>query len=113
MPEITRSFIKLPAHNRQKGDQIVTITISKSSGIKALYSVNRKVIITLLFSRNKSHKWTMKRAQEWKSSHMPVIEATLIFAGADPESFVYSDEPSEDYCHIVSFVTKFGHRIKF
>ncbi|KKK75278.1 hypothetical protein LCGC14_2875310 [marine sediment metagenome] len=113
MPEITKSYIHLPAHNRQKGDQLVTITVSKSKGIKALYSVNRKVIITLLFDREERFSWTMKRAKEWKYSHMSVIEATLVFAGADPKSFVYSDEPSEDYCHTVSFVTRFGHRIKF
>lgn len=113
MPEITKSYIHLPAHNRQKGDNIVTITVSKRRGIKALYSVNRKVLITLLFSREKKHGWTMKKAREWKQSHMSVIEATLVFAGADPKGFVYSDEPSEDYCHTVSFVTKFGHRVKF
>lgn len=113
MPEITKSFIKLPAHNQQKGDKIVTITVSKSKGIKALYSVNRKVILTLLFDLNKRYGWTMKRAREWKQSHMSVIEATLVFAGADPKSFVYSEEPSEDYCHTVSFVSRYGLKITF
>lgn len=113
MPEITKSYIYLPAHNRQKGDQIVTITVSKNRGIKALYSVNRKVIITLLFSREKRYDWTMKKAREWKYAHMSVIEATLVFAGTNPKNFVYSNEPSEDILHSVSFVTKFGHRIKF
>lgn len=113
MPEITKSYIRLPVHNTKKGDQIVTITVSKSNGIKALYSVNRKVIITLLFSRDKTHNWTMRRAQDWKKAHTPVIEATLVFAGADPKDFVYSEEPSEDYCHTVSFVTRYGMKIKF
>lgn len=113
MPEITRSYIRIPAHNREKKDNIVTITISASKGIKALYSVNRKVILTLLFDRNKKYGWNMKKAKEWKQAHMGVIEATLVFAGADPKDFVYSEEPSEAYLYSVSFVTKHGLKIRF
>ena len=113
MPKVTESYIRLPVHNTKKSDEIVTITVSKGKGIKALYSVNRKVIITLLFSREKKYGWTMKKARKWKESHTPVIEATLALAGADPKDFVYNDEPSEDYCYTVSFVTKYGMKIKF
>ncbi len=110
MVEITKSFIHLPVHNKQKADKIITITVSKSKGIKALYSVDRKVVLTLLFDKK---KWTLKKAREWKQAHMSVIEATLFFAGADSKNFVYSDEPSEDYCHTVSFVSRYGLKITF
>ncbi len=110
MVEITKSFIHLPVHNRDKNDKIVTISVSKSKQIKALYSVNRKIILTLLFDKK---RWTLKKAQDWKKSHVSVIEATLVFAGADAKDFVYSGEPTKDYIHSVTFVSKFGLKIKF
>lgn len=110
MVEITKSFIFIPVHNRQKDDKIVTITVSKGKGVKALYSVNRKIILTLLFDKK---NWSFNEAQEWKKAHVSVIEATLVFAGADPKDFVYSDKPSNDYVCSVSFVSKYGLKIKF
>lgn len=61
MPEVTDQYIRIPTGKRtRKGEKIRTITISK--GIKALYDVKNKVIITYLFDRT---KYTMKQAKEW------------------------------------------------
>ncbi len=110
MVEIMKSFIFLPVQNKQKDDKIVTITVSKSRRIKALYSVSRKIILTLLFDKK---NWSFKKAQEWKKSHASIIEATLVFVGTDPKDFVYNDKPSNDYIYLVAFVSKYGLKIKF
>ena len=66
-PETTDKTIRIPVARRQKNDKIRTITISSKRGIKALYAVNRKKILTYLFSRAKG--WTMAKAQAWIKSH--------------------------------------------
>jgi len=61
MPETTEKYHRVPTGKRKKkGEKIRTITISK--GIKALYDVKNKVIVTYLFDVN---KYTMKQAKEW------------------------------------------------
>jgi len=65
MTEITETYHKVPTGKRKKKDeQIRTITVSK--GIKALYGVQNKVIITYLFDKDKH---TMKQAKEWVKKH--------------------------------------------
>jgi len=65
MPEVTDQYMMIPTGNRKKkGEKIRTITISK--GIKALYDVKNKVIITYLFDKD---KYTMKQAKEWVKKH--------------------------------------------
>jgi len=65
MPEVTDQYIRIPTGKRKKkGEKIRTITISK--GIKALYDVKNKVVITYLFDVK---KYTMKQAKEWVAKH--------------------------------------------
>jgi hypothetical protein len=65
MPETTENFHRVPTGKRtKKGEKIRTITVSK--GIKALYDVKNKVIITYLFDKD---KYTMKQAKEWVNKH--------------------------------------------
>ena len=65
MPETTEQYHRVPTGKRKKkGEQIRTVTISK--GIKALYDVKSKVIITYLFDKT---KYTMKKAKEWVKKH--------------------------------------------
>jgi len=66
-PEISNQYVRVPVAQKQSGDTIRTITISAKQGIKALYAVNRKKIVTYLFSRAK--KWTMAKAKAWIKSH--------------------------------------------
>ena len=60
MPEVTENKIRIPVRNKKKGNPIRTITLGK--GIKALYDVKRKVILTYLFDRK---KYDMKKAKKW------------------------------------------------
>ena len=63
MPEVTEMYIRLPVSPKQPKDKIRTIIVSRSRGIKALYAVNRKVIVTYLFNRSKG--WTIDSARAW------------------------------------------------
>jgi len=85
MPEETMKYIHIPVHNRTKKDKTIrTIVVSKNQGIKALYSVERKIILTLLFS--KDHGWTMKKAKTWKKEHMSSVESSLLAAGIEVQT---------------------------
>jgi len=64
MPETTKQYHRVPAANKKKGNELRTIDIGK--GIKALYDIKRKIIVTYLFDRT---KYTMKQAKEWVKSH--------------------------------------------
>lgn len=66
MPEVTENYVRIPVSRKKKGAQIVTIVISTSRGIKALYDKKNKQILTYLFSTD---KWTMKEAKAWVKSH--------------------------------------------
>ena len=67
MPEVTDKYIRIPVKKRLPSDKIRTITISAGKGIKALYSINRKIILTYLFLRSKG--WTMAKAKKWVKEH--------------------------------------------
>lgn len=64
MPETTEKYHRVPATRKKKNAVIRTITVSK--GIKALYDVKNKVIVTYLFDVK---KYTMKKAKEWVKNH--------------------------------------------
>ncbi len=75
MPETTKNYHKVPTGKRKKkGEKVRTITISK--GIKALYDVKNKVILTYLFDKK---KYTMKQAKDWvKKSKGSKTHALLV-----------------------------------
>ena len=75
MPEVTENYVRIPVKNKKKGNPIRTISLGK--GIKALYDVKRKVIVTYLFSTD---KYDMKKAKKWIKDHAEVYEkaASLI-----------------------------------
>lgn len=64
MPETTENFHRVPARRKKKDAKIRTITVSK--GIKALYDVKNKVIVTYLFDKD---KYSMKDAKKWVKNH--------------------------------------------
>jgi len=64
MPEVTTDYIRIPVKRKKKGNELRTITLGK--GIKALYDVERKLIVTYLFDKT---KYTMKKAKEWVKKH--------------------------------------------
>jgi len=65
MPETTDRFHRVPTGKRKKkNSEIRTISIGK--GIKALYDIKNKVIVTYLFDVK---KYTMKQAKKWVKDH--------------------------------------------
>lgn len=65
MPETTEKYHRIPTGKKKKKDsEIRTITIR--GGIKALYDVKNKVIITYLFDVK---RYTMKQAKQWVKDH--------------------------------------------
>lgn len=66
MPETTENYHRIPVSDGHDSHDIKTITISNEQGIKALYCVDCKEVITYLFDVD---KWTMSEAQEWVDEH--------------------------------------------
>jgi len=74
MPETTQNYHRVPVSKesgKHSGHKIRTITISAEKGIKGLYCVNCKVVVTYLFDKD---KWTMTEAKEWVKNHSKSFE---------------------------------------
>lgn len=71
-PEENEETIRIPVAAPKEDDTIRTITISEKEGIKALYAVERKLILTYLFDKAKG--WTMEKAREWVKEHSKSFE---------------------------------------
>lgn len=70
MPEETAKNIRIPVpgeEGKHTGHKIRTIVVSESKGIKALYCVKDKKIITYIFSKGKD--WTLDKAKAWVNEH--------------------------------------------
>jgi len=76
MPEENERTIRIPIKPLPEGHKVRTIVISREQGIKALYDVNDKKIVTYLFA--KANGWTMSSAQEWVRNHKQVKECKEI-----------------------------------
>lgn len=75
MPEITERNIRIPVkgeEGKHTSHKIRTIVVSQSKGIKALYCVDCKKIITYIFAKNKG--WDMSSAKEWVAEHTKRIK---------------------------------------
>jgi len=69
-PEETVNMIRMPVpaeEGKHADHKIRTIDVSKDKGVKGLYCVDDKKMITYLFDKD---KWDMKRAREWMQEHM-------------------------------------------
>ena len=75
MPEETDNYIRLPLPNEEgkhTGHKIRTKTISKKLGIKALYCIDCKKLITFLFIKAAPFNWTMSKAKNWLSKNKKI-----------------------------------------
>ena len=73
-PETTDEYRRVPVpaeEGKHDGHQIRTINISPGQGIKALYCVDDKVIITYLFD---AAEWTMDEAQQWVADNVKTAQ---------------------------------------
>ena len=67
--EESETHIRIPVASRMSSDIIRTIVISPERGISALYSTNRKVILTYIFDKRKEN-WTIDSAKSWVEKHI-------------------------------------------
>jgi len=75
MPEQNDKNIRVPVsgeEGKHSNHKIRTIIVSKEKGIKGLYCVDDKKIITYLFAKSKG--WTMEKAKAWVSEHTKSLE---------------------------------------
>jgi len=75
--EVTENYIRIPVpgeEGKHEEHKIRTIDISKNEGIKALYCVDCKKIITYLFAKD---KWTVDEARQWVDEHKDGIATYL------------------------------------
>jgi phage head maturation protease len=104
-PETTESYHKIPVSTGHDDHKIRTMTVSAKKGIKALYCVDCKKIITYLFDVD---KWTMEEAQAWvkeNKRNLEILEDELVIedvvneiieAGIDdPECLVFDEDEAE------------------
>jgi len=71
--EVTEDYIHIPVKRKKKNMELRTITITK--GIKALYDVKNKVIVTYLFSKK---NYTVKQAKKWIKEHSNIQTDELL-----------------------------------
>jgi len=69
-PEVTENYIRIPVDKGDhSGHKIRTMSLSDAKGIKSLYCVDCKKIITYLFDKD---KWTMETARAWVNDHKEI-----------------------------------------
>ena len=73
-PEETDDSIRLPVkgeEGKHKGHKIRWITVSTKEGIRGIYCIDCKKIITYVFDKKKG--WTMAKAKKWMEDHEKTI----------------------------------------
>jgi len=73
-PETTEDYHRIPISDGHGDHEIRTITVSEKDGIKALYCIPCKEIITYLFSTD---KFTMAEAEAWVEEHKKGLAALM------------------------------------
>jgi HK97 family phage prohead protease len=89
-PEETDDSIRIPAkgeEGKHKGHKIRWITVSSKEGIKGIYCIDCKKIITFVFDKKKG--WTLEKAKKWMEDHGKTIEDYFQKVDWDTE---YEDE---------------------
>jgi len=99
-PEETEEYIRLPAkgeEGKHKGHKIRWITVSKKEGIKGIYCIDCKKIITFVFDKNPPYNWTMKRALKWMKEHGKDIKVEAIKAYGKELVFITEGNRTLDF----------------
>lgn len=79
-PEEADDLIRIPAkgeEGKHKKHKIRWMTVSKKEGIKGIYCIDCKKIITFVFDKKAPYNWTMKRALKWMKDHGKNIERII------------------------------------
>ena len=73
-PEETDDFIRIPAkgeEGKHKGHKIRWIDVDTKKGIRGIYCIDCKKIITFVFDKKKD--WTMAKAKKWMEDHGKMV----------------------------------------
>ncbi len=85
-PEDTEKFIRIPAkgeEGKHKGHKIRWMDVSTKEGIRGIYCIDCKKIITFVFAKDKG--WTMAKAKKWMEDHEKIV--SNYFLNIDMDSF--------------------------
>ena len=77
-PEETDDAIRLPVkgeEGKHKNHKIRWITVSEEKGIKGLYCIDDKMIITYIFDKKKG--WTLEKAKKWMKDNGKLISQVV------------------------------------
>lgn len=121
-PEETETTVRIPVEGEEgkhDGHKIRTISVSVKKGIKALYCVDCKKIITYLFDKsckNKPNKcnWTMDEAKEWMKEHGKAMQEIVDTFGLEEDLGEMEDELEEKLEEKVKYkceCIKCGHKL--
>lgn len=78
-PEETDDFIRIPAkgeEGKHKGHKIRWMDVDSKKGIRGIYCIDCKKIITFVFEKAKG--WTMAKAKKWMEDHEKMVENYLM-----------------------------------
>ncbi|NVM21294.1 MAG: HK97 family phage prohead protease [Desulfobacterales bacterium] len=73
--EETEEYIRIPAKGesgKHKKHKIRWITVSEKQGIRGIYCIDCKKIITYVFMKNKG--WTLEKAKKWMEEHGKLMQ---------------------------------------
>jgi len=96
-PEETDKYIRIPVkgeEGKHKGHKIRTITVSAKEGIKGLYCIDCKKIITYIFDKAKD--WTMEKAKKWMKDHGKAVSEYIDGAGKEELNNYENEEEDID-----------------
>lgn len=85
-PEDTEKFIRIPAkgeEGKHKGHKIRWMDVDSKKGIRGIYCIDCKKIITYVFAKDKD--WTMAKAKKWMEDHGKIVNN--YFLNIDMDSF--------------------------
>jgi HK97 family phage prohead protease len=80
-PEITENYVRIPVGDHAGCKNVRTIEISAKEGIKALYCVDDKAVMTYMFDKE---RWDMEKAHKWIEDHKKDVE-NIVVPNDEPE----------------------------
>ena len=93
--EETDDYIRIPVkgeEGKHKGHKIRWITVSAKQGIRGIYCIDCKKVITFVFDKKKG--WTLEKAKKWMKDHGKTVDDIIgkWLEGESPEKLLSMDE---------------------
>ena len=104
-PEETDDFIRIPVkgeEGKHKGHKIRWMNVSTKEGIRGIYCIDCKKIITFVFAKDKG--WTMAKAKKWMVDHGKIV--SNYFLNIDPDSFKDLEAEEIDWDEVKANIEK-------